>query len=195
MNFLAYSTAAIILIIITSIIQLNSNRWIFSVIALSFQYVGVFLLTGISWPFGLASIKLISGLIACIILLISLSNTKLKFDSPEKHSFWFVFFSGLLMIFTVSSIAPSALDWIPGIEFNQIWGGLLLIGMGILHLGFRAGTFQGILSLITLLSGFEILYARVESSSLVAGLLALIHLGIAIVSVNFLTLFSKESNQ
>lgn len=193
MNISDLALYAIIVLIITSMVQLNANRWIISVGALSLQYVGVFILTSISWPFGLASIKLISGLITCIILMLSLANSDQGFESPEPFSFWFIFFSGLLIVFTVSSIAPSFLTWIPGIDFNQAWGGLLLIGMGILHLGFKAGTFQGILSLITLLSGFEILYARVESSSLVAGLLALIHLGIAIVGMNYLTTFSKDS--
>jgi hypothetical protein len=195
MNFSDVSIFAIILLIITSMIQLNTSRWEYGVLALSLQYVGVFLLTGISWPFGLASIKLISGLITCVILMLSLSNTKIGFEISQLHSFTFILFSALLIIFTVSSIAPLALQWIPGIDFYQAWGGLLLVGIGILHLGFKAGTFQGILSLITFLSGFEILYARVESSSLVAGLLAFIHLGIAIVGVNFLSLYSQESNQ
>ena len=42
-------------------------------------------------------------------------------------------------------------------------------------------TFSGILALLTVLSGFEVIYAGVESSTLVAGLLAGINLGLALV--------------
>jgi hypothetical protein len=60
-------------------------------------------------------------------------------------------------------------------------GSLLLVGMGLLHLGVSNHILRVTLGLMTALSGFEILYATVENSILVAGLLAIINLGLAFV--------------
>jgi hypothetical protein len=65
--------------------------------------------------------------------------------------------------------------------FPVINGGLLLIGMGLLHLGITARVLRVAIGLLTVLSGFEIIYATVEGSVLVAGLLAVINLGLALV--------------
>jgi predicted phage tail protein len=53
--------------------------------------------------------------------------------------------------------------------------------MGILQLGFRTDPLSSVLGLLTFLSGFEILYAAIEQSTLVAGLLAVINLSLALV--------------
>jgi hypothetical protein len=60
-------------------------------------------------------------------------------------------------------------------------GSLLLVGMGLLHLGLTANTLRITLGLMTILSGFEALYTAVEGSVLVAALLAVIILGLALV--------------
>jgi hypothetical protein len=61
-----------------------------------------------------------------------------------------------------------------------IAGSLLLIGAGVVHLGVTSDTLNVILGLLTMLTGFEILYAAIESSILVAGLLAVTNLGLGI---------------
>jgi hypothetical protein len=43
-----------------------------------------------------------------------------------------------------------------------------------------------VLGLLTFLSGFEVLYAAMESSSLVTGLLAVVNLGLALAGAYFL---------
>ncbi len=57
-------------------------------------------------------------------------------------------------------------------------GSLLLIGMGLLHLGITARILPVTIGLMTVLAGFEILYSSVEGSVLVAALLAVINLGL-----------------
>ena len=54
--------------------------------------------------------------------------------------------------------------------------------MGLASRGLRV-----IISLLTFLSGFEILYTVVESSTLVTGLLALVNLGVAIAGAYLMT--------
>ncbi|MCJ7623785.1 MAG: hypothetical protein MUO76_09800, partial [Anaerolineaceae bacterium] len=62
-----------------------------------------------------------------------------------------------------------------------LWGGLILIGIGLLHLGMTTRPSRVIIGLLTFLSGFEILYAVIERSILVAGLLALVNLALALI--------------
>jgi len=69
---------------------------------------------------------------------------------------------------------------IPGLGLPVIAGSLLLIGAGLAHLGMTSDTLNAILGLLTLLTGFEILYAAIESSILVTGLLAVTNLGLGI---------------
>jgi hypothetical protein len=53
--------------------------------------------------------------------------------------------------------------------------------MGLLHLGITSHILRVVIGLMTVLSGFEILYSTVEGSILVAALLAVINLGLALV--------------
>ncbi|MBM4427137.1 MAG: hypothetical protein FJ031_07855 [Chloroflexi bacterium] len=62
-----------------------------------------------------------------------------------------------------------------------IAGSLLLIGAGVVHLGVTSDLFRVTLGLLTLLAGFEILYAALESAILVTGLLAVVNLGLGVL--------------
>jgi uncharacterized protein (DUF697 family) len=67
--------------------------------------------------------------------------------------------------------------------------GLLMIGMGILQFGFSQAHFRIILGLLTLLTGFEIIYAPLEGSALLAAILAGITLSIGLIGS---TIFRRE---
>jgi hypothetical protein len=69
---------------------------------------------------------------------------------------------------------------------DQAWSGLFLIGVGLLQVGLTANLFRSTLGLLTLLSGFEILYAAIETSILVAGLLAILSLGVSLAGAYLL---------
>ena len=71
-------------------------------------------------------------------------------------------------------------------------GGLILISMGILHLSLITLPLRVILGLFTFLAGFEILYAAVESSILVAGLLSGITLTLALIGAYLLSVQPVE---
>jgi hydrogenase-4 membrane subunit HyfE len=100
--------------------------------------------------------------------------------------------AALLVCLAVLSIAPEVTQWVPGVTIEQAWGGLILIGIGLLQLGFTGHTFRTVLGLLTMLAGFEILYAVVESSTLVAGLLAGVNLILALAGAYLLTSPSME---
>jgi hypothetical protein len=67
------------------------------------------------------------------------------------------------------------------------------MGMGILHLGITAQPMRVTIGLLTVFSGFEIVYAALEGSILVAALLATIDLGVALVGAYLLTAAPTEA--
>ena len=69
---------------------------------------------------------------------------------------------------------------------------MILIGIGLLHLGMTTHPMRVILGLLTVLSGFEILYASLEKLVLVAGLQAVITLGLALVGAYLLAVPRME---
>ena len=91
-----------------------------------------------------------------------------------------------LVLLLAFSMVPSTANWLTGVGVNPIRGSLILIGMGLLHLGITSHVLRVVIGLMTVLSGFEILYSAVEGSVLVAGLLAVINLGLALVGAYLL---------
>ena len=85
-----------------------------------------------------------------------------------------------LVVFSlVPDVAVFLNDYVEGVNIPQLGGGLLLLGMGLAMLGLTATPLRVALALLIMFSGFEILYAIVEDSTLVAGLLALVNLALA----------------
>lgn len=178
LNGLAFP--AVILLGISSVTLFLSRSWRWRIGALAFQYVGVFVLISLSWPINMAAVKLVVGWMAGAIL--GVSRIDLVQEDVRRwptERLYFIFVASVVFL-TVATIAPTLTNWVPRININQAWGGLLLIGMGMVHMGFASRGLRVIISLLTFLSGFEILYAVVESSTLVTGLLALVNLGVAI---------------
>jgi hypothetical protein len=91
------------------------------------------------------------------------------------------------VIIAVASFAPNLLVWLPGITLPVAYGGLFLVGMGLLQLGVTIQPLRVIIGLLTILCGFEILYASIENSVLVAALLSVINLGLALVGAYLIT--------
>ena len=71
----------------------------------------------------------------------------------------------------------------------------MLIGMGLLQLGFAPTALQTILGLLTTAAGFEIFYAVVEKSTLVAGLLSMTNLGLALAGAYLLVAPHMEQDE
>ena len=80
-------------------------------------------------------------------------------------------------------------------SYEQIIGGLLLIGMGIFYLGLSDLPFRVAIGILTFLSGFEILYATLERSPLTAGFLALLTLSIALISSYLMSISNDEAEE
>ena len=177
---------------------LVSRDWRLELGLLGLQYVGVFWLTNQHWPISMAAIKLVTGWMVIATLGMTRPNIKEKNEASEKFwsQGWFfrLFAAGVVTIITITS-APRVEGIIPGIGLPVISGSLFLLGLGMLHLGMTAQPFRVILGLLTALSGFEALYAALESSVLVAAMLSVVNLGLALVGAYLLTAQTPEPEE
>lgn len=159
---------------------LVSRTWRHSLLALSVMYIGIFWIVALLWPVGLAVVKLVVGWMAGAVLGATAQNTPVNDKQPELRTVrLFRLTVGLVVLIVVISALPSLTEWIP-IDRTILASAMILIGMGILQLGIVADPFHIFLGLLMCLAGFEIVYASQESSVLVAGLLAVINLGLSL---------------
>jgi hypothetical protein len=187
-NLAAATFPAVLLLALTSIMILVNSNWRWVILLLAFQYIGVFILVAFRWPLELAVSKIVAGWMASAVLSVAIheisSSSPLYWQVTEK--FWpsgrlFRLLAAGLVILTVLSISPRLFEWVEGIGEMQTVGALTLIGMGLLHLGMTTQPFRVVIGLLTMLSGFEILLSVLEVSALIAGLLAFVTLGLALV--------------
>lgn len=181
----------LVIIILSLIAILASENWRGTVMFLSIQYIGCFLLLVKSLPVVLAASKLIAGLIASLILgmaLIGLSPENSLVQGYTQKTKGHIFSSHrvfrLLMAVMVALVVISIIDkldeFIPGISFEQSYASVLLIGLSLVQLSLVSRPFDSVVGLLLILSGFEIIYSTVETSALVIGLLAVVDLGLAL---------------
>lgn len=176
-------------VVVTSVVLLISRSWIWTIVTLAFQYLCVFLLVATLWPITISIVKLVAGWMATAVLGMVMASTPQAFHQEEPHwpsgSLFRLLTSGLVFI-SVISISPGVTEILPTIESRTIMGGLMLISMGLLQLALTSQPIRVAIGILTFLSGFEIIYAAIETSTLVAGLLAFTNIGIAIVGAYLL---------
>lgn len=186
---------SVIVVIATSISLIWTEKWRVNILALAVQYLVVFWFVSQSWPIGLASIKLIAGWVAGAVLGDSISalGKQPKIESGISARVFRVL-AAIFIIILAFSAAPGAGQWIP-VQQPALITSLILIGMGLLQLGMTTRPVRVIIGLLTVLSGFEILYAAVVTSVLVAGLLALVTLGLSLTGAFWLSQLPMEETQ
>lgn len=175
---------AVILTFLTASILLISWDWRISIFSLSIQYACVFVLVSLTWPLEIAAVKLFAGWIVGVVLGLALTNLPggISDDRPLIVSeLIFRILAAILAGLFAFTGGAKLITWLPEITLLQAYGGMILIAMGLLHLGLTSQPFRVVLGLLTVLSGFEILYAAVESSILITGLLASVTLGLAVL--------------
>jgi hypothetical protein len=184
MNLEIISWSAAGLMLITSTAILISRDWRVGLGALAIQYIAVFWLVTRHLPPAMGSAKLIAGWMAVTVL--GMTRLGLSSEMEEEDLFWSrgAWFRAILMGIVALAAAGATLRMnisIPGMGMAVIAGGLLLIGSGVLQVSVTNDTWRVTLGLLTTLAGFEVLYAAVESSILVTGLLAVVNLGLGII--------------
>ena len=176
---------AVIIVTITSVGLLLARDWRWLIIFLSAQYFGMLILTMVHWPLGMASVKVVAGWMSAAILGMTRSGlpreNKVERQSVLPRGRLFRLFAAGIVMLVVATATPRVDAVMADAGYAVTTGSLLLVGMGLLHLGVTDHVLRVTIGLMTVLSGFEILYATVEGSVLVAALLAVINLGLALV--------------
>ncbi len=181
---LNFAWIAVAMIVITSVGLLLARDWRWSISLLSIQYIAMFVLALQHWPLGMASVKVVAGWMAAAIL--GMTRSGLTNENLNEENIWprgrlFRIFAAGIVVIIVAGTTPSVDTIMADAGFAVTTGSLLLIGMGLLHLGMTTNILRVTIGLMTVLSGFEIIYSAVEGSVLVAALLAVITLGLALV--------------
>jgi hypothetical protein len=191
----ALQWTALIIVAATATGLLLSRDWRWNLGLLAVQYLGVAGLVAPHWPMGMAAAKLVAGWMATAALGMTLTTVP-HVDAaagrawPQGHSFR-LFMAG--MIFVLAAGATARIENVmPGVGTSVIAGAILLTGMGLVQLGTTSEIPRVIFGLLTVLAGFEILYAAVEGSILVAGLLAVVNLGLGLVGAYLLGALPAE---
>ena len=179
-----FAWIAVLIALVTSVGVLLVRDWRTLIILLAVQYVAMFILCFGHLPLGMASVKVVVGWMSAAILGMTRSGST-AWESDEESNLprgrLFRLFAAGMVGIIVTGIAPRVDNLMADAGIAVSAGSLLLIGMGLLHLGLTANTLRITLGLMTVLSGFEILYAAVETSVLVTALLAVVILGLALV--------------
>jgi hypothetical protein len=189
------SFVPIIVIILFSLQQVASQNWKRNIIALAIQYFAVFLLIGQLWPLGQAAVKLVTGWMVCSLLGSSQPIEELV-TYPDFNIFARLFriLAIILVGIFVYAINPLISHWFPANSMILL-GGTMLFGFGLFNLGVNVKPLKIIIGLLTTLSGFEVLYASIEASVLVTGLLAIVNLGLALVGSYIVSSVAMERDQ
>jgi hypothetical protein len=179
------SWIAVGLMVGTSTAILINRDWRLSLGALTIQYLAAFWLVTRHLPFVMGSAKLITGW----MVVAALGMTRLGLSAEEESERqtaliprrqWFHVVLMLVVVLAVAGATPRVESAIPGLGLPVVAGSLLLLGAGIIHVSTTSDRLNVIVGLLTMMTGFEILYAAIESSILVTGLLAVTNLGLGL---------------
>lgn len=188
---------AVALVVLTSLYNLISRDWRSSIGGLALQYIGIFILVFVSWPLEMAVAKMLAGWMAGVILWVAMTYVPDAWPDTEKSIKFGVIFRvlvALILALAVTSLVIQSEKWLSNISAPIRWGSFMLVGMGLLQLSLTSHTLKIIIGLLTALSGFEIIYAAIESSTLVTGLLAGVTLALALAGAYLLIAPSIEKS-
>ena len=181
---------AVAALILTSIGLMLNFSWRTNIIILAVQYLAAFFLFTLVFPLTLAAVKLVVGWMSIAVL----GSTIPPLEEQDSTSInqagrLFRLMVAVMAVILVFSVAPFIIEIVPT-GMVIVWGGLILLVMGVLQLGMTTQPASVVLGLLTVLSGFDILYASVETSVMVVGLLALTTLGLALTGAYLMTSMS-----
>jgi hypothetical protein len=185
---------AVVVLTATSILLALNFSWRVNIAVLGVQYLAAFFLFILVFPLTLAAVKLVVGWMSIAILGSASPGVEdIKQTSINQTGRLFRLMASGMAVVVTFSIAPFVVDIIPtGLVI--VWGSLILIVMGLLQLGMTTQPANVIIGILTILCGFDILYASVENSVLVVGLLALTTLGLALSGSYFINSELEEGD-
>lgn len=149
-------------------------------ITLGFLYIVSFVQILTYWPPTQAAIKLITGLVAVVLLIFSQRVGK-KYEERVRFSpVWFRLSAGLIAWVLAFVLAPSFNEWLPLPPLFITFSFVLVID-GLFIISLSTQPVSQMIGLLLALCGFETIYAALESSALVTALLSMITLSLSMI--------------
>ena len=171
--------AAVALIALISLALSLVTDWRLSIGLLAAQFIGISILIGGVWPFLLSITVVIAGWMACAVLGMAMLSRiaaplppKNEVETSLSTNVIFNLLAAALILLIVVSFGGQVNQWIPALDNRQSAVAFFLISLGLFRLSTNSRSLPTSIALLTVLSGFEILFARLSSSFLSAGLLA-----------------------
>lgn len=155
----------------------NSRRSI--IYAFSTILILVFSINIQFWTFGFAVTKLITGIMAMLLLLITPTEKALPGGIAGIGRIFRALSLGMGILIILSTL--SGTTQFLSLNVEQTLPSLTILWCGFLMIAFSKDPFRIILGLLTLLTGFEIIYSSVERSLLINALLTAVYLLIAVI--------------
>ena len=185
---------SLFLILLSTLELLVGTRVRRMIVALAILYLGQFLLLINSWSLGLSAVQLVAGWMAMAILLASQPGEEQDRQFFNRQGTVFRIVAAVVVWLLVYLIAPNV-SILSALPIEVTWCALILVGTGLLHLGMTTRPVKVIIGLLTVLAGFEVFYAAMENSVLVAGLLAMVTIGLAAVGAYLISLPVMEASE
>lgn len=166
------------------------------IIILGLQYAAVAWL--VTPPLAVASAvaKLLAGLISSAVLYLGAARASAKLTGREGASGFpkgRLFRVIAILLVVTGTLGVSFERWVNASMGSPAVQGAatLLLALGILGIGLSINPTEVGISLLTLVSGFEIIYSSVEPSLSIVALLASVHVGIAL-AVSYFEIMNSE---
>lgn len=183
-NWINYLTIAILIAALFGLIIADSRRLI--VIAFCTVVLILFSNNVQFWTFGFSLSKLLTGVMSILILVLSPErNVGTNSKVPGTGKIFNVVGFGfcIILVFFTINITSQFLV----ISHDQVIPALLILLCGFIMLGISQDSFRIIIALLTVITGFEVLYGAVEQSLLINGFLAAVELLVALVGSYLIT--------
>lgn len=180
-----YSAIGLLLGVGGGIVLFTSRGWLRCLGAQTAAYLGVFLLVlgqtaGGGGGTELAAIRLVGGWMALAVLGAT-ASAGARGAIEEDAGFLFRFFLFIMIFMVAWSLSRGTMEWIPGASLEAALVGVMLLLSGMIRTGIVRGPLQVTLSLLSGFSGFELLFSAIDSSALMAAMLAVSNLSLALV--------------
>ncbi len=163
------------------LMMLASDDWRWLLFYLAVVYAGATALMTLVWPWTLAVTVLVGGWMAAAVL--GLSQQTVIATNPRRRLGVKVLrlSAGLLIALAAVAVLPSFASWLPSMGASYLWSSLVLMLLGVWQAGLHSSNALWVVAgLLTTFAGFAVLYAALEQSLLLAGLIALVVVALAL---------------
>ena len=143
------------------------------------------------WPFTMSAVKLITGWMVVVTLFFS--PIQEEFPEPGISGHQLFKLGALVLIWVVAFLITSKVNQYFQIKPEILFAAIAIFGTGLLQLGMTTKPFYILTGILLVFAGFEVLYASIETSILINGLLALMNMLVALVGSYLLSLKNEEA--